>query len=116
LEAEVSTEVMMDFLNYLRKDAAIEKIIRFIHSNETAPVWSSWYAGITDAPARRLYGEHKALISMSIFVSVDLSATAREVEKYLIERYGIAGNPGGNGDNPRYVYVFKKTLGTDPPL
>ena len=105
----------MSFLNMLRKDEAIEQIIRYIHGFESAPNWNTWYVGITDDPRQSLYEEHKALISKSITVSVDSVATARSVESFLIARYGMDGTPG-DGNNPRYVYAFKKSLNTEPPL
>jgi hypothetical protein len=40
---------------------------------------------------------------------------ARSVVRFLINLYGMGGNPG-SGDNTRFVYVFRKTADTDPPL
>jgi hypothetical protein len=107
--------LFMGLLDMLQKDAAIERLIRYIQSIEIAPIWESWYVGITDDPTRRLYLEHKAPATKSVIVSVDSGSTARSVEKYLIDRYGMEGNPGGD-ENPHYVYVFKKSADTDPPL
>ena len=98
----------------LRKEAAVEKITRFIRSLEPSPIWSTWYVGITGDPERRLYGEHRAPYAESIYVSVDSEATARSVEKFLIEHYGMDGSPGG-GEHPWIVYAFKKLADTDPP-
>ena len=47
----------------LGKDAAIETIIRFVQSLEPAPIWNSWYVGITDDISRRLFDEHRASYS-----------------------------------------------------
>jgi len=99
----------------LGKDAAIETIIRFVQTLEPAPIWSEWYVGITADPKKRLYEEHKAPFTRSIYIAVESEGIARSVEKFLIESYGMAGNPGG-GENPRFVYAFKKTATTDPPL
>lgn len=96
-------------------DAAVEKIIRFIYSIEPIPTWHDWYVGITDDANRRLYEEHKAQHNTSIYVSVDSPATARGVKDFLIERYGMDGRPD-RGEYLRYVYAFKKTANTDPPL
>ena len=99
----------------LGKDAAIEAIIRFIQSLEPAPIWNTWYVGITDDPSRRLFEEHKASYTKSIYFSLDSAATARSVERLLIDGYGMDGRPGG-GEYPRFVYAFKKLPDTDPPL
>jgi hypothetical protein len=98
-----------------RKDEAIERILRFIQSVDVAPIWNTWYIGITNDASRRLYVEHKAIASKSLIIAVDSSNTARSVESYLVNHYGMDGAPGG-GDNPQYVYVFKKTHDTDPYL
>ena len=105
----------MSLFDMLGKDAAVEKIIRFIQSTEEAPIWNDWYVGITDDVTRRLYEEHRASYNKSTYVSVDSAATARSVEKFLIERYGMDGRPGG-GENPLYVYAFRKLRDTEPPL
>jgi hypothetical protein len=105
----------MSRFDMLGKDGAIEKIIRFIHSIEPIPTWHDWYVGITDDVSRKLYEEHKAPYNTSIYVSVDFLATARDVMKFLIEHYGMDGSPGGV-EYPRFVYAFKKTVNTEPPL
>ena len=99
----------------LGKDAALEKIIRFVQTLEPAPIWDSWCVGITDDPIRRLYEEHGASYAKNIFVTVDSPGTARAVEKYLISNYGMDGGSGGS-EYPRAVYAFKKLKDTDPPL
>jgi hypothetical protein len=105
----------MSRFDILGKDAAIEKIIRFIDSIEPIPTWHDWYVGITDDADRRLIEEHKASHNTSIYISVDFPATARDVKKFLIEHYGMDGSPAGE-EYPRFVYAFKKTANTDPPL
>jgi hypothetical protein len=105
----------MSRYDLLEKDAAIEKIIRYVQSVDPAPIWNEWYVGITDDPLRRLYEEHKASYTRSVFVSVDFPRTARAVEKYLIDQYGMDGSPGGS-EYPRAIYVFKKLSDTDPPI
>ena len=105
----------MSRYDLLGKDAAIEKIIRFVQTLEPARIWDSWYVGITDDPIRRLYEEHNASYTKSIFVSTDTPGTARAVEKYLISHYGMAGGSGGS-ENPRAVYAFKKLKDTEPPM
>lgn len=98
----------------LRKDVAIETIIRFVKSLDPAPIWSEWYVGTTDEPTRKLFADHKAPYSKSVYVSVDSAATARAVEKYLISQYGMDGHPRRE-EYPRFVYAFKKLKDTEPP-
>ena len=85
----------MSQFDMLAADVAIEKIIRFIYSTEPTPIWNDWYVGITNDVSRKLYEEHKAPYNKSIYVSVDSVATARSVEMFLINRYGMDGRPGG---------------------
>lgn len=99
----------------LRKDVAIETIIRFVKSLDPAPIWSEWYVGTAQFITERLYKDHKASYSKSFHVTVESSATARSVEKYFISQYGMDGQPN-KADSPRCVYVFKKLRDTDPPL
>jgi len=106
---------MSSIFDILGRDAAIGRILGFIQSAEPTPTWSGWYIGITNDPNRRLYEEHSASVSGSIVVAVESEAVARSVEKFFIEIYGMAGNPGG-GDAPRFVYAFKMGPDTNPPL
>jgi len=105
----------MRLFDALGKDAAIERTLRYVGSLEAAPVWNDWYVGITRDVSRKLYAERRAPSMRSIYVSVDSAATARDVEKYLIDCHGLDGRPGG-AEYPRYVYAFKKLPDTDPPL
>jgi len=105
----------MSRFDILGIDAAVEKIFRFIDSIDPMPVWHDWYVGITDDVKRKLYEEHKAQHNTSIYVLIDSPATAGGVKNFLIEHYGMDGRPDA-GEYPRYVYAFKKTPCTDPPL
>ena len=105
----------MTLFAMLGKDAAIEKIIRFIHSTEPTPLWNDWYVGITNDVTRRLYEEHRAPYNKSIYVSVDSAATARSVGRFLVNSYGMDGRADG-AEFPRFVYAFRKLPDTDPPL
>ena len=105
---------MSSIFDILGRDPAIGRILGFVQLSEPAPIWGEWYVGITDDPNRRLYEEHRASVSGSIAVAVESEAVARSVEKFFIEVYGMAGNPGG-GENPRFVYAFKMRPDTDPP-
>lgn len=97
------------------KEAALEAILRYIQSSESAPIWSEWYIGTTPFITERLYKEHKASYTKSFYVTVESAAIARDVEKYFIDQYRMDGRPD-KSDSPRYVYVFKKLVDTDPPL
>jgi len=85
-----------------RKDQAIEKIIRFVQSINVATIWNTWHIGIANDPSRRLYAEHKAIASKSLIIPIDSATTARSIESYLVNHYGMDGAPGGD-DNPQYV-------------
>ena len=98
-----------------QKDQIIEKIIRFVQSIDVAPIWNTWYIGIANDPSRRLYVGHDAIASKSLIIPIDSATTARSTESYLVNHYGMDGARCG-GDNPQYVYVFKKTHDPDPCL
>jgi hypothetical protein len=104
----------MSIFDILGKEAAINEIAKFIQGRERRPLWNRWYVGVTDNPSRRLYAEHNASSNESIVLTVESEAVARSVEKFFVERYGTAGNPGG-GENPRFVYAFKMMPQTRPP-
>jgi hypothetical protein len=113
--AEKQQPVTMSRYDILGIEDAVEKIIRFIDSIELMPTRHDWYVGITGSADERLYEEHKAQHNTSIYVPVDSADTARAAKKLLMERYGMDGGPD-EGDYPRYVYAFKKTADSDPPL
>jgi len=104
----------MSLFDLLGKDAAIEKIIRYIHSSEPTPLWNDWYVGITDDVSRKLFEEHRAHYIKSIYVSVDSVATARSVGRFLINSYGMDGKADGV-EYPKFVYAFRKFPDTNPP-
>ena len=103
----------MSVWDILGKEAAIAEIAKFIQSKEREPVWSRWYVGVTDNPSRRLLDEHNAPRNESIVVAIESEEVARSVEKFFIEHFRTAGNPGG-GERPSFVYAFKMTPQTRP--
>ena len=105
----------MSRFEFLGTDDAVERIMRFVESVESIPNRHDWYVGTAENADKKLYQEHRAQRNTSISVCVDSGATARGVIKLLIERYGMDGRLGRNDDG-RYVYAFKKTVETDPPL
>ena len=107
----------MSRLDILTEDEAIEAIKRYIlyHEYRGFDSWFSWYVGITNDPKRRLYDEHKAAIGISYYVAVESEEVARRVEDKLVNDLKMDGNPGG-GENPKFVYTFKKTKQTVPSI
>ena len=67
------------------------------------------HIGITNAPKRRLFYEHKITNERHwwIYIKADCAETARAVERYFIDR-GMKGNTGGGDDETIYVYCFAK--------
>lgn len=105
----------MSILNVLRKEAAVERLVRFIRHADPVPKWDTWYVGVTHDPQWRLFNEHRAVFKLSTVIPLDSEEIATKVEKHLIEKYGLDGNPG-SGYGSRFVYIFKKTADTDPSL
>ncbi len=96
------------------QDAAAE-LLNFVLTHDQKPIaWSNWYVGISGNPVERLK-VHRAIEGQYSVVGVESGTVARAIEKFFIEFYHMGGYPCG-GDDPRFVYVFKKRPDTDPPL
>jgi hypothetical protein len=77
----------------------------------------NWYVGITQDLEKRL-AQHNVPRDGKYNVHEYASSTkeAREIEKELIEKYGLSGAPGGGDENSKIVYVFLMTAATNPKI
>ena len=98
----------MGLLGILQRYDTVERITRFICHKDIVPSWEEWCVGLAEAPERALRFDPKASFANSFAVPVGSVAVARGVQKHLIKRYGMDRGLI-DGENPRYVYVFKKT-------
>ncbi len=75
-----------------------------------------WWVGISEQPKARLFGDHRVRESGDrwIFRTARDSNSARAIEKFLIEKLGTDGGPGGGNDLCTAIYAFKKNPHTDP--
>ncbi len=82
-----------------------ERIKRAVERTRGSDPYKNWTIGITNEHYRRK-GEHRNPPNWDWWPA-DSEKVARNVEKHFVEK-GMKGDTGG-GDNPRYVYVFKKS-------
>lgn len=76
----------------------------------------SWYVGITDDPARRLFNGHNVHEPTGKYISRKAysAEVARRVEKHLVREKGADGGKGGGDENTVHVYAYRKTTNTNP--
>lgn len=84
----------------------IERIDEHL-KNSGRRYYSDFYIGITNDPERRLFDEHKVKKDGMwwIYSKADNIETAREVEKYYLDK-GMRGGDGGGDDTSVYVYCY----------
>lgn len=87
----------------------VQEILNYVGPNEN---YRNWYAGIATDPKARLFSDHNVTEHgwgwiWSAAINVE---HARNAEKILHAK-GFDGDSGG-GDNPIYVYAYKKTSTT----
>lgn len=89
----------------------LDGIIAYIRSSRFNP--SSWYAGITQDPASRLFVEHNVDKENGrwIYIKASSSSKARTVEKALID-WGCDGGSGGGDVDAKYIYAYYKAAST----
>ncbi len=77
----------------------------------------NWYVGVTQNLKQRL-AQHSISIGEGHYFHETASSSqdAREIEKTLIEKYGLSGSPGGGDEDARIVYIFRMTPSTNPKL
>ena len=77
--------------------------------------YSSWYAGITESPKDRVFGDHKVDENKDKYAwrTAESDKIAREIEKHFLD-LGCDGGPGGGDSDAKVVYVYKKSNRTDP--
>lgn len=85
------------------------------HIKKQGGAYSDWYCGITSNLENRLYGDHKVPKKnhWSITRLCEDSASARAVEKALLD-LGCDGGEGGGDEDSRIVYAYLKTSITNP--
>jgi hypothetical protein len=77
---------------------------------------SAWYIGIARNPRLRLFNDHAVNEKNDewIFRTASNSDSARNIEQYLIEQLGTAGDTGGGDEYTKAVYAYKTNLHTNP--
>lgn len=76
---------------------------------------SQWYAGIASDPKARLFSDHNVIENGGAW-AFDWAASdddARAVEQALL-KLGCDGGSGGGSYTTRAVYVYKKTISSNP--
>lgn len=84
------------------KESEIKKAVENRVMSAKTKKHSLWTIGITNDPDRRKieHGNPKYWMQWK----ADTETSARNVEKYFLDR-GMKGG-GGGGENPRHVYIF----------
>ncbi len=78
------------------------------HANQEGSGYSNWYCGIASNPDQRLFDDHNVSKEEGWWIKKDAGneQNARDTEKHLLD-LGFDGG-GGGGDNPTYVYAYRK--------
>lgn len=85
-------------------DSMVTKVIDFVNSN--GGVHAQFQVGITnnvDDRLRQHGASHKLRVYDELFSRID----AKDTEKYLLDRYGFAGDTGGGESDSTLLYCFK---------
>ncbi len=83
------------------------------HINKEGGPHNTWYCGITENPARRLFEEHNVSRENGWWINRDAGTdnVARTIEQHFLSK-GCKGGPGGGDNNARHVYAYKITAAT----
>lgn len=86
----------------------ITRVQQYIDRNGGTSAGYGWYVGVTSAPRRRLFEEHKVNEQSGawIYGKADSSLIARNVEQHFIDE-GCQGGPGGGDQTALYVYAYR---------
>jgi hypothetical protein len=97
----------------LKKNEAIPRIMAFIR-----PPFQEWYVGITSKTYDIIFQDHKVPLKSKshTFVACPSASVARGVEKFFLEELKTSGGPSDGDEASVFVYAFKKTQETEPPL
>ena len=70
---------------------------------------AGWYIGIAADPQTRLFQDHRVDQASDpwIFREAPTSDLARQIERYMLERGGLRGGPGGGDFNSKFVYAYR---------
>ncbi len=100
----------------VRKELIIAEMSSFIESSTPTVDKSSVYVGVTFDIEKRLFQQHAVDKESKDYKHFKCSSSgvAREIEDYLIVKYGTKGDTGGGDDNADYVYVYKMNGKTNP--
>ena len=95
-----------------------EQVVPEIHEHisRLGGAYRSWYVGIAADPQARLFRDHGVdeRSSAWIFRECESVEVARQVEDLFVRVLGADGGPSGGDATARWVYAYRKTLGTRP--
>ncbi|WP_294446314.1 hypothetical protein [uncultured Mailhella sp.] len=93
----------------MRKSSVITNVLNFVDDD----YFNNYYVGIATDVKQRLIAHQVNIGDKSAYryYVADSEDEAREIEKYLLDRYDFQGGTGG-GDAPRWVYVYRITKQT----
>ena len=91
----------------------VMEILEFIQMEGGQPM--TWYIGVTDDPKRRLFDEHQVHYQNDgwIYRTAVSAVEAQRVKEYFLE-YGLDGGKGSEHPDSRAVYVYRKSVSTEP--
>lgn len=92
----------------------IGRMLQFM--KEKGGLHINWYVGITNDAERRLYQEHRASADSCIWIDAGSKERAEQIEAFFLSRLHADGHAGGGEADSTYVYAFKKSASTNPPL
>lgn len=78
------------------------------HMGQYAQTYGEFYCGIASDPKQRVYNDHNvdSHDPTVMIKSCNSSQTARDIEKYFLDK-GCKGGDGGGNWQTTYVYVYK---------
>lgn len=76
--------------------------------------YREWYVGISKKPVERLFIQHKVCQDgYCVCLLADSATVARDAESHFLN-LGMDGGPGGGDEDSKFVYVYRKSYGTNP--
>jgi hypothetical protein len=92
-----------------------QEIINDITNHFKCKVYKNCYIGITSDVDSRLFGDHNVSEENGYYkyLSASSVSAAREIEQHFLNK-GMDGGSGGGDEDSNIVYVYKKTITTNP--
>ena len=91
----------------------VMEILEFIQLEGSHP--RMWYVGVTDDAQGRLFDDHQVHYQNDAWMyrTAASEIEAQRVEEYFLE-YGLDGGKGRRHLDSRMVYVYRKSISTQP--